>query len=152
MSSQEASMIRNLWIVLGALAATNLTAFADPVATQDMRDYLCTIQRVTSSLYAGGDRHDLDKSVYVGKTFTVSRFTGALNGALRSSLVVKPIVIDYGSAENSFKVVTAMNRQQSPGPGTLLETLTVSEYIESNSKPFVVASGENIYLGVCEHF
>jgi hypothetical protein len=75
-----------------------------------------------------------------------------MSGVLRSSLVAQPIVIDYGSSENSFKVVTAMNPQQSPGPGTFLETLIVSEYIESIQKPFVVASGENIYLGVCEHF
>lgn len=145
-------MIRDLCIGLGALAASSLSAFASPAATQDMRDYLCTIQRVASSLYAGGDRHELDKRVYVGKTFTISRLTGAMSGALRSALVVQPIVIDYGSSENSFKVVTAMNAHQSLGPGTFLETLIVSEYIESIQKPFVVASGENIYLGVCEHF
>ncbi|MGH8419974.1 MAG: hypothetical protein ACRER8_22275 [Pseudomonas sp.] len=138
-------------ILIGMLtAAVSSFAFgsAQPV---DMRDYLCTIQRVTSSLYAAGDRHELDKKVYVGKTFTVNRLTGAMSGALRSSPVAQPIIIDYGSSENSFKVVTAMNPQQSPGPGTFLETLVVSEFIESAQKPFVVASGETIYLGVCEH-
>lgn len=145
-------MIRNVSIALGAIAAISSQMSPGATSPSDMRDYLCTIHRVSSSLYESGDRQDLDQKAYLGKTFTVSRFTGAMTGALRSSLVIQPIVIDYGSSDNSFKVVTAMNAQQSPGPGTLLETLTVSEYIDSDKKPFVMASGENVYFGVCEHF
>ena len=145
-------MSRKISLVFGALIFIGAQFSFGSAMPPDMRDYLCTIQRVASALYAAGDLHELDKKVYVGKKFTISRLTGSMSGALRSPLVVAPIVVDYGSSENSFKVVTAMNQQQSIGPGTLLETLTVSEYIESAQKPFVVASGESVYFGICEHF
>ncbi|MGS8276881.1 hypothetical protein ACU7AI_02300 [Pseudomonas aeruginosa] len=109
-------------------------------------DYRCTVER-TASASESSLGH-----MYIGKQFTVERATGLMAGALKNSYVTEPQVIDYGSSENSYKVVTTMRKNQGAGAGSSLFALTINEYADDVRKPFVFLSDSDVYLGWCEHF
>lgn len=73
-------------------------------------------------------------------------------GALKNSGMTKPQVIDRGSNENSFKVVTTMRKDQGLGPGSNISALTIREFDDSQKKPFVFLSDDKVFFGTCEHF
>ncbi|MNE16658.1 hypothetical protein D3C80_1096110 [compost metagenome] len=109
-------------------------------------DYRCTVEKAVSAS-ASSLGH-----MYIGKQFKVERKTGLMAGALKNSYVTKPQVIDYGSSENSYKVVTTMRIDQGAGAGSSLFALTIDEYKDEARKPFVFLSDNDVYLGWCEHF
>jgi len=90
--------------------------------------------------------------MYIGKQFNVERNTGLMAGALKNSYVTEPQVIDHGSSENSYKVVTTMRKDQGAGAGSSLFALTINEYADGVRKPFVFLSDSDVYFGWCEHF
>lgn len=109
-------------------------------------DYRCTIERsesVAESSLA---------NLYVGKQFTVERNTGLMAGALKNSYFTDPQVIDYGSSENSYKVVTTMRKEQGAGAGSTVFALTINEYKDGARKPFIFLANLDVYMGWCEHF
>lgn len=108
-------------------------------------DYRCTVER-TASASASSLAH-----MYLGKQFTVERKTGLMAGALKNSYFTEPQVIDYGSSENSYKVVTTMRKDQGAGAGSSLFALTINEYADDVRKPFVFLSDSDVYYGWCEH-
>jgi len=111
-----------------------------------LSDYRCTIERsVSVSDVSLGH-------LYVGKQFTVERDTGLMSGALKNSYLTPPQVVDYGSSENSYKVVTTMRQDQGAGAGSSVFALTINEYRDGVRKPFVFLSDNDVYLGWCEHF
>jgi hypothetical protein len=115
-------------------------------------NYRCTIERLS---LAGGDSgaiYDVRKKNYVGKQFTVERTSGLMTGVLRNSYATRPQVIDRGSKENSYKVVTTMRREQGAGAGSNIYALTVLEYEQGTKKPFIFLENEAVYFGYCEHF
>ena len=69
-------------------------------------------------------------------------------GSLRNMYATKPIVIDRGSKENSFKVITTMKTDITSNT----YSLTVNEYIEGDIKPFVFLNNSDVYYGVCVLF
>ena len=109
-------------------------------------DYRCTIERTVAA-----KESSLNK-LYIGKQFTVERRTGLMAGALKNSYVTDPQVIDYGSAENSYKVVTTMRKDQGAGAGSSIHALTINEYEQGNRKPFIFMQSDEAFLGWCEHF
>jgi len=109
-------------------------------------DYRCTVEKAVSAS-ASSLGH-----MYIGKQFKVERKSGLMAGALKNSYVTKPQVIDYGSSENSYKVVTTMRIDQGAGAGSSLFALTIDEYKDEARKPFVFLSDNDVYLGWCEHF
>lgn len=115
-------------------------------------DYRCTIERLSLATGDSGAIYDLRKKNYVGKQFTVERASGLMSGVLKNSYATKPQVIDRGSKENSYKVVTTMRIEQGAGAGSNIYALTVLEYEQATKKPFVFLQNEGVYFGYCEHF
>ncbi len=73
-------------------------------------------------------------------------------GALKNSYVTKPQVIDSGSKDNAFKVVTTMRIEQGAGAGSNIYALTINEYDKSPKKPFIFLDNDVVFFGACEHF
>jgi len=111
-----------------------------------LSDYRCTVVRAVSASESSLGH------MYIGKQFTVERKSGLMAGALKNSYVTEPQVIDYGSSENSYKVVTTMRKEQGAGAGSSLFALTINEYKDGARKPFVFLSDSDVYFGWCEHF
>ena len=109
-------------------------------------DYRCTVERAASASESSLGH------MYIGKQFTVERKTGLMAGALKNSYVTEPQVIDFGSSENSYKVVTTMRRDQGAGAGSSLFALTINEFADGVRKPFVFLSDSDVYFGWCEQF
>ncbi|WLI06720.1 hypothetical protein PSH66_29835 [Pseudomonas sp. FP597] len=63
-----------------------------------------------------------------------------------------PQVIDQGSLETSFKVVTTIRKDQGAGAGSSIYALTINEYQEGAKKPFIFLNNDEAFLGWCEHF
>ena len=73
-------------------------------------------------------------------------------GALKNSYATKPQVIDSGSKDNAFKVVTTMRIEQGAGVGSNIYALTINEYDKSPKKPFIFLDNDVVFIGACEHF
>jgi hypothetical protein len=115
-------------------------------------DYRCTIERLSLAGGDSGATYDLNMKNYIGKQFTVERASGLMAGVLKNSYATKPQVIDRGSKENSYKVVTTMRLEQGAGAGSNVSALTVLEYEQGTKKPFVFLENETVFFGHCEHF
>jgi len=115
-------------------------------------DYRCTIERLSLAAGDSGDVYEFQKKHYVGKQFTIERSSGLMAGALKNSYVTEPQVIDLGSKENAYKVVTTMRLDQGAGAGSNIYGLTVSEHEQGDKKPFVFLANDAVYFGNCEHF
>ena len=118
---------------------------AVPTISLAADDYLCKIEKVVS---ASGSTLD---EFYIGKKFTVDRVTGLMAGALKNSYLTAPEVIDGGSKENSYKVVTVMRKDQGVGVGSNVYALIINEYQEGKRKKFIFLQNDDVYMGWCEH-
>jgi hypothetical protein len=121
------------------------------LGAQGLRDYRCRIERVANAEVAPNSTQEFQQKA-VGKEFTVERRTGLMVGPLKNSFVTKPQVIDYGSDQNSFKVVTTMKAQEGAGYGSSTHVLIVKEFIKGPAKPFMFADNDEVYFGTCVHF
>lgn len=115
-------------------------------------DYRCTVARRVAAAQESSIVQKAQESTYIGKQFTVERRTGLMAGVLKNSYVTKPQVIDSGSKDNAFKVVTTMRIEEGAGVGSNIYALTIDEYESSEQKPFVFLENDVVYLGTCEHF
>jgi hypothetical protein len=115
-------------------------------------DYRCTIERLSLASGDSGGIYDFNKKNYIGKQFTVERSSGLMAGALKNSYTTKPQVIDIGSKDNAYKVVTTMQLEQGVGAGSNIYALTVVEYAQGAKKPFVFLENDTVFFGYCEHF
>lgn len=120
-------------------------------AGTDTDDYICTIERVSQATGDVGSTYELLNKVFVGRQFTVDRASGVTIGTLKNSLKSKPKVIDPGSSENSFKVVSAITASQK-FPGTLVTALNVMEFVDGEKKPFNYMINDEVYFGTCVSF
>lgn len=132
-------------------ASTWLAAAVAVVGAHAQEDYRCKIDRVHNAEGDGPKSlvHMARKSL-IGKEFSVSRESGAMSGPLRNNHRSKPVVIDTGSTENSFKVVSTLNPNEI-GPGSAVFALVVNEYVDGARKPFVFLSSDTVYFGTCQH-
>lgn len=111
-------------------------------------DYKCVITDVVAPVSNGKlKKSELYKNA-INQTFVVNRRTGDIAGSIKNNYVTSPVVLDYGSSENSFKAVTIMKNDIT----TNIYVLTIEEFEESPKKPFVFLSNSNVYSGTCEHF
>lgn len=115
-------------------------------------DYSCTISQIHSADNESNTVNNAYKKQYLGKNFTVERTSGLMIGALKNSYITKPQVIDYGSSENSYKVVTTLRKEQGAGVGSSINALTILEYVVKPKKPFIFMDGEHVFIGKCVHF
>ncbi|ESS72887.1 hypothetical protein MGMO_44c00370 [Methyloglobulus morosus KoM1] len=133
-------------LVLGAI--TVFTA----METMAESDYRCTVGRVAMASTKSATILAWEEKIHIGKQFTVERQTGLMAGILKNSFTTKPVVIDVGSKDNSYKVVTTMRLDEGAGFGSNIYALTINEYAYSSQKPFVFLNNDVVYLGECEHF
>ncbi|WP_175403035.1 hypothetical protein [Pseudomonas sp. 24 R 17] len=109
-------------------------------------DYRCKIERVVAASEGKSNQ------MYIGKQFSVDRQTGLMIGALKNSYVTDPEVIDHGSPETSFKVITTMLKEQGAGAGSNIYALTINEFQDGPRKPFIFLNNDEAFMGWCEHF
>ena len=85
--------------------------------------------------------------LYEGDKFIVDKQSGKMLGKLRNENAFgTPEVIDNGSHEQAYKVVTIYK------PFTSVSFLTVNEFAEGKKKPFIFVNGTLVYAGNCENF
>jgi hypothetical protein len=102
---------------------------------------------------AASDSVEMFERIYLGKEFTVERRTGLMAGVLKNgNEYTQPEVIDSGGAENSYKVVTLLRAGQGAGPGSGVILLTVNEFADGATMPFMYAETDTAFFGVCVHF
>jgi len=114
-------------------------------------DYKCTVERIHASDEDSAD-YLLSKKAYVGSDFTVDRASGLMVGPLKNSFATKPEVIDRGSKDNSFKVVTTLKLGQGMGRGSNVYTLVIDEFVDESKKPFAFMENSIVFFGHCMHF
>lgn len=112
-------------------------------------DYKCTVDRFSLASGDTGKLYEYYKKLFIGNEFTVNRATGYMTGALKNSYVTAPQVIDFGSTENSYKVVTTMRKDQGIGNGSNIYALTINEYEATRKKPFVFMANDKVFFGTC---
>jgi hypothetical protein len=132
-------------LIRASLLVVCMPVFAQP-------DYRCVIERVHGAAIDSDPVITQERTNYVGKEFTVDRRFGTMFGILKNSYFTKPQVIDPGSKDNSFKVVTTMRVDQGLGAGSAVYALVINEYVEPVKKPFVFLAGDVVYYGNCAHF
>lgn len=110
-------------------------------------DYRCTIEQVISA----SSEKPLGR-MFIGREFTVDRASGRMAGTLKNAFITEPKVIDYGSTENSYKVVTTMRMEEGAGAGSSIFALTIEEFVEGERKGFVFLADGEVYQGWCKHF
>ena len=115
-------------------------------------DYRCLVAQRISAGQESLDVQKMHENRYIGKEFTVERQTGLMAGILKFSSFTKPQVIDSGSTENSFKVISSMRAKEGLGWGTSIYALTINEYERTDKKSFVFLENDAVYLGTCRHF
>ena len=139
-------MMRNQILIFGLLSLFFISsAHADS-------DYHCTIQKIATAETTPNTTLEFNEKNYIGKQFSVERKTGLMAGALKNSYTTKPQVIDSGSKDNAFKVVTTMRIEQGAGAGSNIYALTIKEYDTSQKKPFIFLKNDVVFFGACEHF
>lgn len=119
---------------------------------QPTSDYQCMVERIDTASNEPSSSRRYQEQEHLGKQFTVERRTGLMAGALKNSYTTKPIVIDHGSTEHSYKVVTTMRREEGVGLGSNIYALTINEFEQSPKKSFIFLRNDFVYFGHCEHF
>ena len=106
--------------------------------------YKCTVKQ-TAGLRDNGEMSETNFSkLYLGKEFVVDKRTGLMNGGLSNhNAYGQPKVIDYGSSQQSFKVITIFN------PMTAVDYLYVEEFKANSEKPFIFITCQDIFSGIC---
>ena len=125
---------------------------SNQTAAQNLRDYRCKIERVAVAESPPNTSLQFQEKNYIGREFTVERRTGLMAGALKNSYITRPEVVDFGSADNSYKVVTTLRKEQGEGRGSNAYLLVVNEYAKTSRKPFVFVENDSVYFGTCTHF
>lgn len=113
-------------------------------AAADIDAYKCTVNS-SGALKDNGDISPSDFSkMQVGKEFVVDKGTGRIKGGLSNDNAFgEPQVLDYGSSEQAFKVITIYK------PMTTVKYLYIQEFNKSEKKPFMYIDGGYIYYGLC---
>lgn len=110
-------------------------------------DYWCSVLDVKK---LGNDGLITDESVYrvtIGMHFSVNRSTGEISGKPISNTNAfgYPEVLDNGSSEQAFKVITVYK------PYVYVSYLQINEYEDGSQKPFVFYDQTTMYTGLCQH-
>lgn len=116
-------------------------------SAQAAGDYRCLVS-AAFQVNPQGERNEEILAPMIGAEFTVDRSSGLMVGDLKNSYVTSPKVIDSGSEENSFKVLTLMKNDITSN----VYVLTIEEFQDGPIKPFVFLNNSYVYHGTCEHF
>ena len=118
------------------------------------KDYKCTIADYYS-LSANGVFEETEaqkalKKDAIGKIFTIKRKSGVVTGYIPNDYFSTPQVLNFGSSENSYNVLTVSVSELS-GNATVYHLL-VEEFVSTKQKPFKYSLGDDTLTGLCEHF
>jgi len=129
-----------------------LIIYLPPVANAGGMDYRCTIEGLSIASVDAVSSYATLSKIYIGKKFTVERKSGVMAGILKNSYVTNPQVIDAGSSDNSYKVVSTMKVSEGAGAGSNIYALNIAEFEPVEKKPFVFLQNNQVFFGYCEHF
>lgn len=118
---------------------------------EDLLNYRCTIERVAIANANEAAILQQQERTYIGKQFLVDRRTGVMSGLLKNSYVTRPDVIDHGSNQNSYKVVTTLRLAQGAGSGSNAYLLVVNEFDSGPRKSFLFVENDRVFFGFCSH-
>lgn len=121
------------------------------VHAQELQNYVCTIEQLQSISARSEKVVAMLNREYLKKEFSVERRSGVMSGVLKNTYITRPEVIDFGSNENSYKVVTTLRKNQGAGAGTNIHALVINEYDGTPRKPFVFMDNGDLFLGTCVH-
>ena len=93
---------------------------ASATYAQVLPDYRCTVDCIISASLQSKNVRRNQKAQFIGRQFTVERRTDVMAGVLKNLYMTQPIVVDTGSVENAFKVVTTMRRDQGAGVDSMI--------------------------------
>ncbi|WP_417452220.1 hypothetical protein [Kordiimonas sp.] len=111
-------------------------------------DYLCDVTGAGRAEASGEFETSYFLKLVIGRQFSVDRKTGVMSGTLKNNYVQPPKLIDRGSKDNAFKVVTMDVFENT----TNIYVLIIDEYIDGRNKPFVFLKNGSVYNGYCRHF
>lgn len=111
-------------------------------------DYKCRIDRVFEAQIT----ENVVLKSFLGQEFTVDRSTGIMVGALKNSYVTSPQIIDFGSGENSYKVITSLKVSEGAGRGSNIYALTINEFESGPEKSFAFLRNDEVFFGLCKHY
>ena len=87
------------------------------------------------------------KGIYIdaeGSEFVVNRRTGSYTSTYLKNEDWKKYILDYGSKEQSFKLLST-----STGGFMHSQYLQIEMYVDSYAKPFYLTDGTSVFSGIC---
>jgi hypothetical protein len=115
-----------------------------PLLSKAENNYFCTIKAASEVNEAGSLAVRFEKP-YEGQSFSVSKETGVIQGALQNTLGGTPVIIQPAGEDYSFKVFTKSSTNHSDG-----YYLQVRDFKYANSKPFMFIQSGFIFHGTCD--
>jgi hypothetical protein len=109
--------------------------------------YKCIVTD-TKELSDNGNLEQSDFTVmYLNKEFVVDKGTGRITGGLSNHAgLAQPVVLDFGSSEQSYKALTIYK------PYTTVKYLYIQEFNKTPAKPFLFIESGHIFSGTCEPY
>jgi hypothetical protein len=138
-------------LAMQLLAACNNTQSteAEPIKVvySGSANYLCKIMNILELSDDGNLSDSQTFKFMVGKTFFVDRVSGVIhgNGVSNSNLSGTPRVLDSGSSQQAFKVMTEY------APMVSVAYLEIKEYSDFNEKSFIFYRLHDVYTGTCTY-
>ncbi|NUZ10077.1 hypothetical protein HUZ36_04725 [Pseudoalteromonas sp. McH1-7] len=114
--------------------------------------YKCIIERVELPSQKNVKVITLLEKQYIGKEFVVNKRTGRTIGAIDNSYAQEPTVIDFGSKDNSYKVINSMTKEEGVGLGSWITALAINEYEETKMKSFTYLHNDKVLFGNCSSY
>ena len=112
------------------------------------KEYHCTIKSVFTLTGNGNLKSYDDKSIL--KSFLVDKNSGLVKGNwLGNEVWPTKTIIDSGSSEQSFKLLTLSADVIGTNGGKHAQYLQVEEFAETLEKPFMWTDGNFVVTGVC---
>ncbi len=109
--------------------------------------YKCKVQFASGLTDQGELTETPFAKLHIGKEFVVDKSNGKIVGEISNSNENgTPQVLDWGSNEQAFKVITVYK------PMTAVAYLYVQEFNVNIEKPFMYINGDNSFTGLCEAY
>lgn len=121
------------------------------VSAQAAPDYRCTIEKRINAAPELPAIQVVQEKAYIGKRFMVDRKTGVITGALQNAFTADPDIVDSGSDNSAYKVVSIIKSDEAHIYGSNIYALTINENASSAQKPFAFLENAVVYMGQCEH-
>lgn len=138
------AIMKNVWAGVGFVIF-----LVSSVAYGRSADYVCTIEKEPSAFQLKRSDQEFAGDLHVGQKFTVQRTTGIMDGALKNAFTNQPNVVDPGSRDDAFKVITT---EPMATGGVNIFVLVIKEYEKTPTKDFIFINVDALYTGVCEYY